>query len=188
MKNLLNRLAMAASLMIAAMSSATAGTTLTAVEQADMVTAHNTWRSEVGSPNLKWSAKLADTAQAWADTLKTSQACKMVHSHAAGVGENLYWASPLTYSKSEGKYLCSHCTYTAPGDTVCPKCHKPSWRSIGIGVEQLQVELKKLFPLAKIIAFERESKKSSNMSSSKANSNMSFPNILILSFPRKRES
>jgi len=101
MKNLLNRLAVAASLMIAAMSSATAGTTLTAVEQADMVTAHNALRDEVGSPNLKWSAKLADTAQAWADTLKTSQACKMVHSHAAGVGENLYWASPLTYSSGK---------------------------------------------------------------------------------------
>ncbi len=63
--------------------------------------------------------------------------------------------SPLIYSKSAGKYLCRHCTYTALGDTVCPKCHKPSWRSQGIGVEQLQTELKKYFPGAKILAFER---------------------------------
>jgi pathogenesis-related protein 1 len=97
MKNFLSQLAIAASLMVAT-HAATAATTLTAAEQTEMVTAHNTWRTEVGTPNLKWSTKLADTAQAWADTLKTSQACKMVHSHTAGVGENLYWASPLTYS------------------------------------------------------------------------------------------
>ena len=68
--------------------------------------------------------------------------------------------SPLIYSRSEGKFLCRHCTYTAPGDTVCPKCHKPSWRSQGIGVEQVQTELKKIFPQAKIVAFERPTKKS----------------------------
>jgi len=68
--------------------------------------------------------------------------------------------SPLIYSRSEGKFLCRHCTYTAPGDTVCPKCHKPSWRSVGIGVEQLQTELKKIFPNAKIAAFERATKSS----------------------------
>ena len=61
--------------------------------------------------------------------------------------------SPLIYSRSEGKFLCRHCTYTAPGDTVCPKCHKPSWRSQGIGVEQVQTELKKFFPQAKIAGF-----------------------------------
>ena len=66
--------------------------------------------------------------------------------------------SSLIYSRVEGKFLCRHCTFNAPGDTVCPKCHKPSWRSQGIGVEQVQAELKKLFPLAKVESFERESK------------------------------
>jgi primosomal protein N' (replication factor Y) len=61
--------------------------------------------------------------------------------------------SPLIYSRSAGKYLCRHCTYTVPGDTECPKCRKPSWRSVGIGVEQVQTELKKLFPQAKIHSF-----------------------------------
>ena len=63
--------------------------------------------------------------------------------------------SSLIYSKSEGKFLCRHCTYTLSGETVCPKCRKPSWKSVGIGVEQVQTELKKLFPNAKIFAFER---------------------------------
>jgi len=66
--------------------------------------------------------------------------------------------SPLIFSRSEGKFLCRHCTYTLPGETVCPKCHKPSWRSMGIGVEQIQTELKKLFPQAKMVAFERSAK------------------------------
>lgn len=88
------------SLMVS-MSAALSATTLTAAEQTEMVTAHNTWRTEVGTPNLKWSATLADSAQAWADSLKTNQACKMVHSQTAGVGENLYWASPLKYSTGQ---------------------------------------------------------------------------------------
>ena len=64
----------------------------------------------------------------------------------------------LIFSRAEGQYLCRHCTYTAPGDTSCPQCHKTSWKSMGIGVEQVQSELKKLFAQAKIVAFERESK------------------------------
>ena len=68
--------------------------------------------------------------------------------------------SPLIYSRSEGKFLCRHCTYTTPGDTVCPKCHKPSWRSQGIGVEQLQTELKKHFPQAKVLAFSGKERQS----------------------------
>ncbi|MCX7257027.1 MAG: CAP domain-containing protein [Polaromonas sp.] len=113
MKNTFSRLALAASLMIA-MNAATAASTLTALEQADMVEAHNALRDEVGSPNLKWSAKLADTAQAWADTLKIKQACKTVHSHTPGAGENLYWASPLTYSTGKVELVA----VTAPQTTA----------------------------------------------------------------------
>ncbi len=76
--------------------------------------------------------------------------------------------APLIYSKSAGKYSCRHCTTTVPGDAVCPKCHRSSWRSQGMGVEQIQTELKKYFPQAKIVFFERESK------------NLTFANFDIL--------
>jgi len=66
--------------------------------------------------------------------------------------------SSLIYSRSEGKFLCRHCTFSLPGETVCPKCHKPSWKSQGIGVQQVKSELKKIFPLAKIASFERGEK------------------------------
>ena len=70
--------------------------------------------------------------------------------------------SSLIYSRAEGKFLCRHCTASVPGDTVCPKCHKTSWKSIGIGVEQVRTELKKQFPNATIAAFERASESLAN--------------------------
>ncbi|MDE2231795.1 MAG: hypothetical protein KGJ95_07020 [Candidatus Omnitrophica bacterium] len=63
--------------------------------------------------------------------------------------------SPLYFSRSRKKYICRHCTFTLPQETVCPACGKPSWRSQGIGIEQVQAELKKIFPQARIVAFER---------------------------------
>jgi pathogenesis-related protein 1 len=87
--------------LILGMNMAMSATILTEGEQTEMVAAHNTWRAEVGAPKLKWSDKLGDSAQAWAETLKKDKACKMVHSHVAGIGENLFWASPLTYSSGK---------------------------------------------------------------------------------------
>jgi pathogenesis-related protein 1 len=77
---------------------ANAATNFTPVEQTELVTAHNKWRNNVNVPPLIWSSSLADTAQVYADKLKTTQVCKMVHSHTNGLGENLFWASALTYS------------------------------------------------------------------------------------------
>ncbi len=59
---------------------------------AGMLAAHNQARQSVGVPPLRWSAELAATAQRWADRLRESR-CAMRHSGAAGLGENLAWAS-----------------------------------------------------------------------------------------------
>lgn len=82
---------------------ANAATALTAAQQTATITAHNKWRTAVAVPALKWSATLANTAQAWADNLKAKQACKPVHSKAAGLGENLFWASAMMYSDGTSK-------------------------------------------------------------------------------------
>jgi pathogenesis-related protein 1 len=74
---------------------------LTPVEQAEMVDAHNRWRRELGVPEVRWSANLAASAQHWADSLRQDQQCRMAHSGTRGLGENLYWASPLI--SSDGK-------------------------------------------------------------------------------------
>jgi pathogenesis-related protein 1 len=83
---------------IVGLNTAQAATIFAPAEQTELVTAHNTWRSLVKVPPLTWSSSLANTAQVYADKLKTTQACKMIHSHTNGLGENLFWASALTYS------------------------------------------------------------------------------------------
>jgi len=68
-----------------------------------MVAAHNKWRHEVGVPDVKWSPAIAATAQRWADTLKSRQACTMTHSATKGLGENLFRAGALRYSNGSTK-------------------------------------------------------------------------------------
>jgi pathogenesis-related protein 1 len=85
-------LSIAAGMCVVSLASA-----LTPDEQAGMLAAHNQWRKEAGVPDVKWSSSLAATAQTWATKLQT-QSCNMTHSGISGLGENLYWASPLMYS------------------------------------------------------------------------------------------
>jgi pathogenesis-related protein 1 len=66
-------------------------------EQAELVNAHNIWRTQVHVPLLKWSTTISETAQSHADSLKSSRNCKPSHS-ATDLGENLFWASPTDYS------------------------------------------------------------------------------------------
>lgn len=61
-----------------------------------LVAAHNQWRAKVGAPDLKWSEALAQSAQAWAETLQ-GKGCELGASRGA-YGENLFWAGPLVWS------------------------------------------------------------------------------------------
>ena len=62
-----------------------------------MLEEHNALRASVGASELRWSDALARQAATWAGKLKKS-GCAMQHSHAARIGENLYWASAKTAS------------------------------------------------------------------------------------------
>jgi pathogenesis-related protein 1 len=65
----------------------------------EILAAHNKWRAQVGVGKLKYSTELAESAQAWANTLKNTNQCLMRHSKPAGrYGENLYWASAIVWS------------------------------------------------------------------------------------------
>ena len=70
--------------------------------QQPMLAAHNPVRKSLHLPSLTWSSELAQYAQQWAQHLAT-HGCKMQHRQHAGqarlqVGENIYWASPVTWS------------------------------------------------------------------------------------------
>jgi len=71
---------------------------LDATQQAEMVAAHDKYRTEVGVPGIKYSAALATTAQAWADNLKANKSCNLEHSKGSGLGENIFWAGAVTWS------------------------------------------------------------------------------------------
>jgi pathogenesis-related protein 1 len=77
-------------------------------EQTEILTAHNKIRDKFHLPNLKWSKSLEEKAQIWVNTLGSSFECKMFHSHMPDLGENLYWASPFSYSngKKEIQFVC----------------------------------------------------------------------------------
>ncbi|MDH4317210.1 MAG: CAP domain-containing protein [Desulfobulbaceae bacterium] len=64
-----------------------------------IVQAHNKWRAEVNSPDISWSAELADKASNWAKSLRQKN-CALRHS---GPGQNLYWASPQKSANSKDK-------------------------------------------------------------------------------------
>jgi pathogenesis-related protein 1 len=65
---------------------------LTAPQQSEILKTHNEWRARVGTPPLRWSRDLADTAQSWAITL--ADRCRSEHSDT-DLGENLFMASAL---------------------------------------------------------------------------------------------
>ncbi len=56
-----------------------------------MLSLHNKYRSLHGAQPLSWSAKLAQSAQTWANHQKARANCAMKHSGTPGVGENVAW-------------------------------------------------------------------------------------------------
>ena len=72
----------------------------TKVNPAAIIATHNKLRAEVGvTKKLTYSKALAVSAQAWAEHLKQTNACKMRHSAPDGkYGENLFWASAVSWT------------------------------------------------------------------------------------------
>lgn len=110
---------------------------------AGMLAAHNQARRSVGVAPLRWSADLATTAQRWADRLRDSR-CAMRHSGAAGLGENLAWASGQSLSPAqvaamwvgERRHYDAARNSCAPGQ-VCGHYTQVVWRStthVGCGM------------------------------------------------------
>jgi len=63
---------------------------------AEILNAHNKYRSELNIPALRWSDNLAKNAKAWTDRLASEK--KMYHSSRTGEGENLWMGDAGHYS------------------------------------------------------------------------------------------
>ena len=51
----------------------------------------------------------------------------------------------LTYHKSSDTENCHYCGYTTKRKIICPNCHEPSIKNLGVGTEKIEEEINKLF-------------------------------------------
>lgn len=65
---------------------------------AEILTAHNAYRSDVGISDLTWSDELEASAQAWADQL--GQDCQLVHS-GGEFGENIWIGTTNAFTPTD---------------------------------------------------------------------------------------
>ena len=62
----------------------------------------------------------------------------------------------MTYHKVEGRTRCHYCGATKPLPKECPNCHKPFLKQFGIGTEQVEESLHKLFPTVKSLRMDTD--------------------------------
>lgn len=56
----------------------------------------------------------------------------------------------LTYHKFQKELRCHYCGFAAPMPIECPACHNPALSTKGFGTQQLESEVKELFPNYKV--------------------------------------
>ncbi len=63
---------------------------------------------------------------------------------------------PLVYHKNLDSMLCHHCNYELRTSNTCPECKSPHFKYFGLGTQQLEEEVKKIFHSAKIIRVDKD--------------------------------
>lgn len=66
----------------------------------------------------------------------------------------------LTYHKMTNILTCHYCGYSIPLPNVCPACGNPSLQPVGFGTEQIEDEVKTLFPQAKVARLDLDTARS----------------------------
>lgn len=64
----------------------------------------------------------------------------------------------LVYHKNSNKMVCHYCGYSEEYDNICPECHEKMY-NMGIGTQQVEEEIKKIFPKAKISRMDKDTTK-----------------------------
>ncbi len=63
---------------------------------------------------------------------------------------------PLTHHKSLQKLVCHYCGYSTPVFSKCPACGSSKIKSMGIGTQRLEEEIKKIFSNIKFIRMDKD--------------------------------
>lgn len=68
----------------------------------------------------------------------------------------------LTVHQNQGKLICHYCGYSMPIPIKCPICNNAPLLNKGFGTEQLEEEVRTLFPQAKVIRMDLDSTRKKN--------------------------
>ncbi|WP_066683807.1 replication restart helicase PriA [Christensenella intestinihominis] len=60
----------------------------------------------------------------------------------------------MTYHKAQDILKCHYCGRTKSPETVCPECGKPHLKYFGTGTQQIEEQVKDLFPQARILRMD----------------------------------
>lgn len=64
--------------------------------------------------------------------------------------------TPLTYHRDQDRLRCHHCGYQTAMPRICPQCGGGRVRQFGAGTQQVEAELKRLFPHARPLRWDRD--------------------------------
>ena len=62
----------------------------------------------------------------------------------------------LVYHFDDKKIKCHYCGYSKPFPEKCPECKTGDIRLFGVGTQKVEVELKRVFPQAKVVRLDRD--------------------------------
>ena len=62
----------------------------------------------------------------------------------------------LVYHKDTNKLKCHYCNYSIPNVSACPKCNSTKIRSMSLGTEKVEEEIKLLLPEAKTLRVDQD--------------------------------
>lgn len=63
----------------------------------------------------------------------------------------------LSYHKKDNALKCHHCGHEEKMITICPACQSNKIKEVGIGIEQIEEQLKKTFTQARILRIDKDS-------------------------------
>ncbi len=64
--------------------------------------------------------------------------------------------TPLTYHRADELLHCHHCGHLTPNPTTCPSCGSRRIKYFGAGTQQVETEIKRLFPEARIVRWDAD--------------------------------
>ncbi|MEA5002451.1 MAG: primosomal protein N' [Christensenella sp.] len=62
----------------------------------------------------------------------------------------------MTYHKSQDMLKCHYCGRTKTPESMCPKCGKPHLKYFGVGTQQIEEQLREMFPQARLLRMDMD--------------------------------